>query len=33
VGLQCGQHKVLIEVVDPEGNIFTGQTVTFHATG
>ena len=28
-----GQHKVLIEVVDPEGNVFTGQTVTFHSPG
>ena len=24
-----GEHKVLIEVVDPEGNVFTKQTVTF----
>jgi hypothetical protein len=28
-----GQHKVLIEVVDPEGNVFTGQTVTFNSPG
>jgi hypothetical protein len=28
-----GQHKVLIEVVDPEGNVFTGQTVTFYSPG
>ena len=28
-----GQHKVLIELVDPEGNVFTGQTVTFTAPG
>lgn len=33
VGMQRGQHKVLIEVVDPEGKVFTGQTVTFHAPG
>jgi hypothetical protein len=29
VGMPSGQHKVLIELVDPEGNVFTGQTVTF----
>ena len=29
VGMPGGQHKVLIEVVDPEGKVFTGQTVTF----
>ena len=33
VGMQRGQHKVLIEVVDPEGKVFTGQTVTFDAPG
>jgi hypothetical protein len=32
-GLPHGQHKVLIELVDPEGNVFTGQTVTFTAPG
>jgi hypothetical protein len=32
-GLPRGQHKVLIEVVDPEGNVFTGQTVAFTAPG
>lgn len=32
-GLPRGQHKVLIEVVDPEGNVFTGQTVTFNTPG
>jgi hypothetical protein len=31
VGMQRGQHKVLIELVDPEGNVFTKQTVTFNA--
>ena len=33
VGMPRGQHKVLIELVDPEGNVFTGQTVTFTAPG
>jgi hypothetical protein len=33
VGLPRGQHKVLIELVDAEGNLFTAQTVTFHAPG
>ena len=28
-----GQHKVLIELVDAEGNVFTAQTVTFHSPG
>jgi hypothetical protein len=32
-GMPRGQHKVLIEVVDPEGNVFTGQTVTFNTPG
>jgi hypothetical protein len=32
-GLPRGQHKVRIEVVDPEGNVFTAQTVTFHTPG
>jgi hypothetical protein len=32
-GLPRGQHKVRIEVVDPEGNVFTGQTVTFYLPG
>jgi hypothetical protein len=30
VGMPRGQHKVLIELVDPEGNVCTGHTVTFH---
>jgi hypothetical protein len=30
VGMPSGQHKVLIEVVDREGKLFTKQTVTFH---
>ena len=33
VGMPRGQHKVLIEVVDPEGKVFTGQTVTFYSPG
>jgi hypothetical protein len=33
VGMPRGQHKVLIEAVDPEGKVFTGRTVTFHAPG
>ena len=33
VGMPRGEHKVLIEVVDPEGNVFTAQTVTFIAPG
>jgi hypothetical protein len=32
-GMPRGQHKVLIELVDPEGNVFTGQTVTFDSPG
>ena len=33
VGIPRGEHKVLIELVDAEGNVFTGQTVTFHSPG
>jgi hypothetical protein len=33
VGMPPGEHKVLIEVVDAEGNVFTGQTVTFYSPG
>jgi hypothetical protein len=33
VGLQHGPHKVLIEVVDPEGVVFTKQAVLFDAPG
>src|SRR5262249_25033186 len=33
VGMPPGQHKVLIELADPEHHIFTGQTVTFTVTG
>src|SRR5688572_27680416 len=32
-GMPPGQHKVRIELVDAEGNVFTAQTVTFHAPG
>ena len=33
VGLPRGPHEVLIEVVDPEGAVFTKQTVSFDAPG
>jgi hypothetical protein len=33
VGMPPGQHKVLIELADPEHRIFTGQTVTFTVPG
>jgi Family of unknown function (DUF6130) len=33
VGMPRGQHRVLIEVVDPEGNVFTAQAVTFDSPG
>ena len=29
-GLPPGPHKIRIEVVDPEGKVFTGETVTFN---
>jgi Family of unknown function (DUF6130) len=29
VGLPPGEHKVLIELADPEHHVFTGQAVTF----
>jgi hypothetical protein len=32
-GMPRGQHTVRIELVDPEGNVFTGQTVTFNSPG
>jgi hypothetical protein len=32
-GMPSGQHKVLIELVDAEGNLFTAQTVTFNSPG
>jgi hypothetical protein len=33
IAMPRGQHKVLIQLVDPEGNVFTGQTVTFDSPG
>jgi hypothetical protein len=33
VGMPRGEHKVLIEVVDAEGNVYTAQTVTFNSPG
>lgn len=33
VGLPRGQHKVLVELVDGEGNLFTAETVTFFSPG
>jgi hypothetical protein len=33
VGMPRGQHKVLVEAVDAEGNVLTAQTVTFAAPG
>jgi hypothetical protein len=32
-GMPPGEHKVRIELVDAEGNVFTAHTVTFHAPG
>jgi hypothetical protein len=32
-GMPRGQHKILIELVDAEGNVFTAQTVRFEAPG
>jgi hypothetical protein len=32
-GLPPGQHKVLIELADPEHRVFTGQSVTFTVSG
>jgi hypothetical protein len=33
IAMPRGQHKVLIELVDPEGDLFTGETVTFDSPG
>jgi Family of unknown function (DUF6130) len=33
VGMPRGEHKVLVEVVDAEGSVFTRQTVTFTSPG
>ena len=32
-GMPRGPHKVLIELVDAEGNVFTGRAVTFNSPG
>ena len=32
-GMPRGRHKVLIELVDPEGNVLTGEVVTFQSPG
>jgi len=32
-GMPRGEHKVLIELVDAEGNLFTAQAVTFYSPG
>src|ERR1044072_3761045 len=32
-GMPRGLHKVLIELVEAEGNVSTAQTVTFHSPG
>ena len=32
-GMPRGQHNVLIEAVDTEGNVLAAQTVTFHSPG
>jgi hypothetical protein len=33
IGMPRGPHKVHLEVVDPEGKVLTGQTVTFQSPG
>jgi hypothetical protein len=33
VSLPRGEHRVLIEAVDPEGRVLTAQTVTFKSPG
>ena len=33
IAMPRGEHKVLIEVVDPDGKVFTGQTLTFTSPG
>jgi Family of unknown function (DUF6130) len=33
VGMPRGEHKVLIELVDAEGAVLTGQTLTFYSPG
>ena len=33
INLPRGEHKVLIEVVDPEGGVLTSKTMTFQSPG
>jgi Family of unknown function (DUF6130) len=33
INLPRGEHKVLVEVVDPEGGVLTAKTVTFKSPG
>ncbi|MGZ5910803.1 MAG: DUF6130 family protein [Reyranella sp.] len=33
VNLPRGEHKVLVEAVDPEGRVFTAQTLAFTSLG
>jgi hypothetical protein len=33
IAMPRGQHRVLIQLVDPEGKVFTEQTVTFNSPG
>jgi hypothetical protein len=33
INLPRGEHKVLVEAVDPEGNVLTSQTVKFNSPG
>jgi hypothetical protein len=33
IGMRRGEHKVRIELVDPEGKVYTGQSVTFTSPG
>src|SRR5262245_41440376 len=33
INLPRGEHKVLVEAVDPEGKVLTSQTVTFQSPG
>jgi uncharacterized protein DUF6130 len=33
INLPRGEHKLLIEVVDPEGGLLTSKSITFHAPG
>jgi hypothetical protein len=33
IAMPRGRHQVRIQLVDPEGNVFTGETVTFDSPG